>query len=262
MATSSCWRGGSPGKILGQATVVGNVRPLPLSAPHARSPGDSRRGQYAHRVVLADFVELPQVEVTYEQFGFRGQGPVFRVPDDVALSFIDSVGVRIGPAELAFQRLAEIVEDPRAREPTRYDVDHGVRVPASVVIRRGATKFRRILMSAYGRRCAVTGTAIPGLLEAAHISPYKGDHTDRASNGLLLRSDIHTLFDLHLLTVLPDLTIRIAPDASSKPYAAYDGCPIACPKNLSHRPGGDVLTTHNEACAWLDSVPEINRAPF
>lgn len=91
-----------------------------------------------------------------------------------------------------------------AQEPDRYDEDLRVRVPGSLFIRRGQPRFRRLLLDAYLGRCAITGTAIPALLEAAHISRYRGDHTDRVDNGLLLRADIHTLFDLHLLTVLSE----------------------------------------------------------
>ncbi len=50
-------------------------------------------------------------------------------------------------------------------------------------------------MDAYGGRCAVTNCDIEDVLEAAHISPYNGPSTDQVYNGLLLRTDIHTLFD-------------------------------------------------------------------
>lgn len=251
------WRGGSPGKILGQATVIGDVVSLNPSEPHAWSPSDRRRGQYAYRVRLTDFVDLPQEAVTYEEFGFRGQSPVFRVPVETLHTFVDRVGARISPAELAFGEFVDALSE-HEREPTRYDEDHRVRVPASVVIRRGGAKFRRQLMRAYRGRCAVSGTAIRGVLDAAHISPYKGDHTDKTSNGLLLRTDIHTLFDLHLFTVLPDFTIQIAADAQSEPYSAYDGRRIAMPATRSQRPDSDLLRQHNEACSWLgaDAVSE------
>lgn len=244
------WRGGSPGKILGQAKVVGEVAPLSQSEPHAWTASDRRRGQYAYRVPLADFVDLSQAEVTYEEFGFRGQSPVFRVPSDTVHEFVEQVGVRISPAELAFGQLVDALL-ANEEEPTRYDEDHRVRVPASVVIRRGGAKFRRQLLRAYAGGCAVSGTAIRGVLDAAHISPYKGDHTDKVSNGLLLRTDIHTLFDVRLLTVLPDYTIRIAPDARSEPYAGYDGQQITVPAGRSHRPDPGLLRQHNQACAWL-----------
>lgn len=256
------WRGGSPGKILGQATVRGEMEPLGPREPHAWSREDTRRGQYKHRVGLIEFRELPQIEVTYGEFGFTGQSPVFRVPDHKIAEFVRRVGVRLTWSDILYGQLLDAVEDTEFEEPTRYDEDHRVRIPASVVIRRGAAKFRRKLLMAYEGRCAVTGTSIPGLLEAAHISSYKGDHTDKVQNGLLLRSDVHTLFDLHLLTVLPDLTIRVAPDAMADPYDAYDGGRIAVPGRRSHRPDAGVLREHNRTCDWLQPSSEAEGALF
>ncbi|HQU81610.1 MAG TPA: HNH endonuclease signature motif containing protein [Pyrinomonadaceae bacterium] len=56
-------------------------------------------------------------------------------------------------------------------------------------------------MDAYERKCAITGCNIEEILEAAHIIPYKGSHTNKLANGILLRADLHTLFDLGLITV-------------------------------------------------------------
>lgn len=123
-------------------------------------------------------------------------------------------------------------------------------------------QFRRQLLDAYGGRCAVTQTPIEGLLEAAHISPYRGQHTHSVNNGLLLRSDIHTLFDLHLLSVLPDLTVRVAPEVMTAPYAAYNHAALARPRHSADRPGRELLTKHNRGCAWLGSDPELDDALF
>jgi hypothetical protein len=97
----------------------------------------------------------------------------------------------------------------------------------------------------------VTDTGIQGLLEAAHISPYKGDHTDKVTNGPLLRADIHALFDLHLLTVLPDYTVRLAPEVRTEPYAPCEGGRIRVPGHRPHRPDPEVLRERNSACRWL-----------
>lgn len=70
-----------------------------------------------------------------------------------------------------------------------------------VRIRRGQDEFRARLLEVYGNRCAVTGTAMPALLEAAHIVPHAEGPDYRSSNGLLLRADIHTLYDLHHLSI-------------------------------------------------------------
>ena len=78
-----------------------------------------------------------------------------------------------------------------------------------VVQQRGQPAFRRALLAAYGERCAITGCDAEDALEAAHIIGYPGPDTQHVSNGLLLRADIHTLFDLGLVAICPD-TLRVA----------------------------------------------------
>jgi hypothetical protein len=77
------------------------------------------------------------------------------------------------------------------------------RIRASIVQRQGQGLFRRRLLEAYGRRCAITGCATEAVLEAVHITPYLGKAANDLTNGLLLRSDLHTLFDLGLIGVDP-----------------------------------------------------------
>ena len=73
-----------------------------------------------------------------------------------------------------------------------------------VALRQGQPQFRKSLLTAYRSRCAITGTAVESVLEAAHIWPHKGEQTNEVWNGLLLRADLHTLFDLLHLTVEAD----------------------------------------------------------
>lgn len=71
-------------------------------------------------------------------------------------------------------------------------------------VRRGQASFRRGLMRVYDSRCAVTGTALDAVLEAAHIEPHRVRGRNAVDNGLVLRADIHILFDVGLLRVHPD----------------------------------------------------------
>ena len=75
-------------------------------------------------------------------------------------------------------------------------------------VRRGQQQFRDALRNRYGDRCVVTGCRVVAVLEAAHINPYRGEGDHHPENGLLLRADAHTLFDLDLLGVEPD-TLRV-----------------------------------------------------
>lgn len=74
---------------------------------------------------------------------------------------------------------------------------------AQIALRRGRDAFRRTLLRAYESKCAVTRCDAVAALEAAHIMPYRGKKSDSVKNGLLLRSDIHTLFDLDLIGIRP-----------------------------------------------------------
>ena len=65
---------------------------------------------------------------------------------------------------------------------------------------------------------------LPDVVEAAHIWPYRGQNDNHPDNGLLLRADLHTLFDLDLLGVHPDtLCVSITKDAKRGDYAEFDG---------------------------------------
>ena len=70
--------------------------------------------------------------------------------------------------------------------------------------RRGQAKFRRDLLKAYKGRCAITACNISEALEAAHVVPYCLTGDNDISNGILLRADLHTLFDCNLIRINPD----------------------------------------------------------
>ncbi|WP_313139223.1 DUF3427 domain-containing protein [Stenotrophomonas sp.] len=114
----------------------------------------------------------------------------------------------------------------------------------AIFVRRGQRAFRRKLLKAYGKTCAVTGCKITELLEAAHISPYRGDHTNKVSNGLLLRADIHTLFDLGLLWIDEAFTVHVAKSARKAPYDTLQGARLAVPGAATDEPSATALADH------------------
>jgi hypothetical protein len=125
----------------------------------------------------------------------------------------------------------------------------------AIARRQGQPAFRRELLRAYGERCAVTGSQTVDVLEAAHILPYRGRHTNLVTNGLLLRSDIHTLFDLQRLTVLPDLTVAVHPELRHDDYRPLHGRELASvPIDTTLWPDEEFLRQHNDRCSWLGDV--------
>ncbi|WP_299518800.1 HNH endonuclease [uncultured Serinicoccus sp.] len=140
------------------------------------------------------------------------------------------------------------------RERVFADLDEDLRVRRLqlVALRQGQPRFREGLLRAYGSRCAITGTAIESVLQAAHISPHKGEHTNELWNGLLLRADIHTLFDLFLVTVdANSLRVRVSPALSNSEYESLDGVIVSLPGRLDEQPLAEALVAHNESCDWL-----------
>lgn len=94
------------------------------------------------------------------------------------------------------------------------------------VIRDGQADFRRRLVAHYGAVCMVTGTDVAGVVDAAHIVPYRGATTNGIGNGLLLRKDIHALFDAGLLSIGPDLVVYVASAVEDSYYRSLDGKPL------------------------------------
>jgi hypothetical protein len=119
------------------------------------------------------------------------------------------------------------------------------RIFAAILRRQGQQAFRRKLLKAYRNKCAITGNEILWVLEAAHITPYRGAKTNTLANGLVLRADIHTLFDLGLISVDPAaLTVKISSLLHGTEYAALEGSPLAIPAKPSARPSKAALQEH------------------
>jgi len=114
-----------------------------------------------------------------------------------------------------------------------------------LAIRQGQAKFRSDLLLAYGEKCAATDYDVPEGLEAAHIRPYRGSHTNENRNGILLRSDIHNLFDYGIVGVDPD-TMRIILNqrARGSKYAALHGQNLRIPDDPKSQPEKALLDSH------------------
>src|SRR5207249_10342020 len=82
--------------------------------------------------------------------------------------------------------------------------------PIFVLPRLGQGSFQAAIIDAYARRCAITGERVLPVLEAAHIRPYAEGGEHRVDNGLLLRRDLHALFDRGYPTITPDLHLEVS----------------------------------------------------
>jgi putative restriction endonuclease len=120
-----------------------------------------------------------------------------------------------------------------------------------VKVRLGQGAFRVLLTDTYQRRCAISGEKTLPVLEAAHIKPYSESGPHAISNGLLLRSDIHKLFDSNYLTITKDLKVEVSRKIkeefqNGKEYYKYHGQQlVVVPEQINNRPDSKYIEWHN-----------------
>ena len=129
----------------------------------------------------------------------------------------------------------------------------GERYRESVIKHRlGQGAFRVVVTDAYQRRCAITGEKTLPVLEAAHIKPYSAEGPHSVNNGLLLKSDFHTLFDGGYITIDEDYRIdvsrRLHEDyGNGRDYYKYHGQKLLIlPERKIELPSREFLRWHNE----------------
>jgi putative restriction endonuclease len=146
------------------------------------------------------------------------------------------------------------VHSPDTDTLTLGEVDDRERYGSEFLTRArlGQGAFRILVTEAYQRRCAMTGEKTLPVLEAAHIRPFSEDGPHRIANGLLLRSDLHTLFDNGYITVDDQLRIEVSASireefGNGKAYYALHGQALKIlPDRIEERPSRDFLSWHNQ----------------
>jgi putative restriction endonuclease len=113
-------------------------------------------------------------------------------------------------------------EDDPGYVPSNSDQRH--KVLRSIKERRGQRGFRNALLHVFEQKCAISDCGLVDLLEAAHIEPYRGEAENHFSNGLLLRADLHTLFDLNLMAIEPNVfEVRFHPRVVGHGFVDLEG---------------------------------------
>lgn len=170
------------------------------------------------------------------------QGTVFKIPPELWEEVVNLAGG--WPDTIAAEiRKYEEVDDFDVKSVS----DSRTRIARAIVTRRGQPSFRERMLQAYGGRCAMSGCDVKEVLEAAHIVPYQGKETNHIQNGLLLRTDIHTLFDLGLITINSDnLRIQVDEQLKSSSYGELDKKLLSLPTQVSQRPDKAALDYHRD----------------
>jgi putative restriction endonuclease len=124
--------------------------------------------------------------------------------------------------------------------------------PRLAPYRLGQRSFQAVVLDAYHRRCAISGTRIPPVLQAAHIRPVAAGGEHRLDNGMLLRSDVHTLFDRGYVGVDPSFHLVVSPRlrrdfGNGDQFYAKAGQLIDLPQRTAGRPKREFLEWHLSA---------------
>lgn len=128
---------------------------------------------------------------------------------------------------------------------TRYGEPH------LIYPRLGQGAFRLAVTDAYNRECAITGGRVLPALEAAHIQSYSSGGEHKVSNGLLLRRDIHSVFDAGYLTFGEDMRVvvsdRVRTDFNNgNEYRRLHGLELRLPPNPNYHPDPAKIQWHRE----------------
>jgi len=124
--------------------------------------------------------------------------------------------------------------------------------PMLIRPRLGQGAFRILVTDMYRRRCAVTRERTLPALDAAHIRPYAEGGIHDPTNGLLLRRDIHSLFDAGYVTVTPEMRFEVSKRIreefeNGRAYYALHGQPVEPPTRPELKPDSAALQWHNES---------------
>jgi hypothetical protein len=177
----------------------------------------------AHPISQADLGGVPQAAMR---------------PSAIAVKTID--------AWLASANGVTPAQDPRAEPMSAEDARE--KVLAEIYRRRGQMRFRNSLLDAFDGKCAITGCTERQVLEAAHIRPYRGEHTNMPGNGLLLRADIHALFDLNLIAINPKGRVWVSPSLKEPLYSGLAGARLRPVTNKKWQPRAELLKEHYDEC--------------
>jgi hypothetical protein len=154
---------------------------------------------------------------------------------NVVKAFHNAGGNRELQLEIENEMTSEDLEDPD-------DHDARVRDFRETVIRIGTYPFRSALMKAYRGRCAITESEVAQVLQAAHVIRYLGPHTNRVDNGLLLRVDLHQLFDKDFIGIDPSTRkVHISKKLVGTEYEKFSDRQLAEPSTNRQRPNRQRL---------------------
>ena len=181
----------------------------------------------------------------------------FRVPESFPVNAVSgkSYGAEEREGEFLFRAIEERLPwgtlDTRQHAPLPGVSEAPRRgAPQLIMPRLGQGSFRVAVMDGFGRRCAVTGEKTLPILDAAHIKPWADGGENTPGNGVLLRTDVHRLFDLGYVTISPEHRFEVSPRLredyeNGREYYDLHGRALRPPSDPAFLPSQDALAWHH-----------------
>lgn len=160
----------------------------------------------------------------------------------------------IGYGKMLWKKIEFLLLHREYRKNIIVDEDSENRYGSDIIthVRLGQGAFRVLITDAYERKCAISGEKTLPVLDAAHIKPYDQSGPHLVSNGLLLRTDLHKLFDKGYLTITNDFKIEVSRRIkeefeNGRDYYKYHGNSlIILPSNPNDKPSQKFINWHNQ----------------
>jgi len=237
---------------------------LPFGQLHQRNPLIARLASWIGRtpsavaLKLVNFASLdPQVRAS----GRSGMGHASRFDEEIWGELNANWDAVAAEAALCFDEYGQSQGFAPGSDVLNGvpELAEGRMVLATIKVRVNQARFRRAILASYRARCCISGLAEPRLLVASHIVPWSLDTHNRLNphNGLCLSALHDKAYDLGLITVLPDFTIRVSRQLKEsgvdsftrESIASYDGHRITLPDRF--RPDPVFLELHARRFQFL-----------
>lgn len=252
----------APNNFIVGGGIFGHASLVPLSlAWEAFGPKNGVASRAEMRARIAHYRRDPLVldERLDPVIGCRILTQPFFWPRDLWLPVPQSwssnivTGKGFGTEERDGQYLWQAVTDRLASAPTSPALGHVERygIPTLIKPRLGQGAFRLSITDNYERRCAVSGEKTLPILDAAHIRAFEAGGEHASTNGLLLRTDIHRLFDLGYVTIAADRRFEVshrlkADFDNGRHYYDLHGTQVRPPQYKDALPSPEALDWHRE----------------
>jgi hypothetical protein len=250
--------------LIGKGTVLTDIQTRPQPEWQHQFEASGKPEPADGRVIIRVDLRLDQpisrerirqdptlAKATFFKNATNVQGSVFKVEPETAQALDGLIDVERRRIAGLSEEVPDGYLDVLAEADLNGDFDPNAGEDArkrqwrEIALRQGQPQFRGQLLEAYDGCCAITNCDVTEALEAAHILPAVNEQRNHITNGLLLRADMHTLFDLYLIAVGEDLEIMVASSLRNTKFGAeISRRKLRTPNSSSATPSSEALRQH------------------